>query len=55
MEYCKVGRLEDWNIGRLENRNIIPSFRVFTFHFSIIPLFHHSNTPTPSVFFVTSC
>jgi len=27
MEYCKVGRLEYWKIGKSENRNIIPPFQ----------------------------
>jgi hypothetical protein len=61
MEYCKVERLEYWNIGRLENRKIgksenrkigtsfhystIPSFRVFTFRLSIIPILQYPNTP----------
>jgi len=55
LEDWKTGILEDWKIGTSFHYSTIPSFRVFTFHFSIIPLFHHSNTPTPSVFFLTSC
>jgi hypothetical protein len=54
LEEWNIARLEDWNTGRLENRkigksehhSIIPSFRVFTFRFSIIPSFQYSNTPS---------
>jgi hypothetical protein len=50
LEKWNIARLEDWIIGKSEHHSIIPPFRVFTFHFSIIP------TPqAPSVFSVASC